>query len=43
MYYITPPMFMLDILSIDNANCSTPNVNTATETFVMTETHSFLG
>ena len=38
MYYITPPMFVLDILSFDNANSSVPNVNVATETFVMIET-----
>ena len=43
MYYIMPPMFMLDILSFDNANSSTSNVNAATETIVMIETRSFLG
>ena len=43
MYYIMPPMFMLDILSFDNANSSTSNVNAATETYVMTKTRSFLG
>ena len=43
MYYIMPPMFMLDILSFDNANSSASNVNVATETYVMTETRSFLG
>jgi len=43
VYYITPPMFMLDILSFDNANSNASTVNVATETFVMTETYSFLG
>ena len=43
VYYIMPPMFMLDILSFDNANSSASNVNAATETYVMTETRSFLG
>ena len=43
MYYITPPMFMLDILSFDNANSSASNVNAATETIVMIETPFLLG
>ena len=38
MYYITPPMFVLDILSFDIANSSVPNVNVVIETFVITET-----
>ncbi|KAL0000725.1 hypothetical protein SO802_014506 [Lithocarpus litseifolius] len=41
VYYITPPMFMLDILSFDNTNSSASNVNAMTETFVVTETCSF--
>ena len=43
MYYITPPMFMLDILSFDNANSSASNVNAATETIVMIDTPFLLG
>lgn len=43
VFYIMPPLFMLDILSFDNANSKTSDVSTAPETFVMSETHSFSG
>ena len=43
VYYITPPLFMLDILFFDSASSSTSNVTTVTETSVTVETRSFLG
>ena len=43
VYYITPPLFMLDILFFDSASSSTSNVTTVTETSVTAETRSFLG
>lgn len=37
VYYIAPPMFMLDVLFFDSASSSTPSVTAETETLVMLE------
>ena len=38
VYYITPPLFMLDVLFFDSTCSSTSNVTTITETSVTVET-----
>ena len=43
VYYITPPLFMLDVLFFDSASSSDSNVTTVTETSVTVETRSFSG
>ncbi|KAK9995840.1 hypothetical protein SO802_020526 [Lithocarpus litseifolius] len=41
VFYFMPPLFMLDVLSSDNANSSPSNVSAASETIVMAEARPF--
>ena len=43
VYYITPPLFMLDVLFFDCASRNASNVITVTETSITVETRPFFG
>ena len=43
VYYVTPPLTLLDVLFFDSASGSTPNVTIISETFVSFDTHFLAG